>query len=282
VTEQEDRAELQWEGRMAPYAAAAAFAAALLAIASFVVTGIALGAEDDDIDRIMAIDDASFAYLLGGFLQALSFASMAAVLYYLYRATKARRPELPASARILAVAGPLAAGIVTIIFQVERVEAIGDYLAGAEVTEDGAEDVLREGGSEVLPGLGFAANLAVALAIVLISLSAMRAGLLSRFMGVFGVAVGVFSALPVFGTPVFLQLFWLIALGFLFADRWPGGVRGPAWGTVEAIPWPTAADRARAAAEERSGQDQPTPERPAPPAEGPEPRPASRKRRRGR
>ena len=39
----------------------------------------------------------------------------------------------------------------------------------------------------------------------------------------------------------FVQLFWIVALGMLFLNRWPNG-RGPAWSVVEAIPWPTAAD----------------------------------------
>jgi hypothetical protein len=39
-----------------------------------------------------------------------------------------------------------------------------------------------------------------------------------------------------------VQLFWLVALGILFLDRWPQG-RGPAWDAVEEIPWPTAQER---------------------------------------
>src|SRR3954462_473184 len=71
---------------------------------------------------------------------------------------------------------------------------------------------------------------------------AMRAGLLSRFMGILGVIVGALTAIPILGGAPVVQLFWLVALGILFLDRWPQG-RGPAWEAVEEIPWPTAQDR---------------------------------------
>ena len=72
---------------------------------------------------------------------------------------------------------------------------------------------------------------------IMIALNAMRAGLLSRFMGILGIFVGVVLVIPL-GVQI-LQLFWFAALGLLFLGRWPGG-RGPAWETGEAIPWPGA------------------------------------------
>jgi hypothetical protein len=106
----------------------------------------------------------------------------------------------------------------------------------------------------------------------------MRAGLLSRFMGILGIFVGVLLVIPL-GVQI-LQLFWFAALGLLFLDRWPGG-RGPAWQTAEAIPWPGAAEqreeieRRRA---EREGIVEAPPET-EPEVEAGDPRPTSRKRR---
>jgi hypothetical protein len=72
---------------------------------------------------------------------------------------------------------------------------------------------------------------------VTLGINAMRAGLLSRVMGILGVVIGVlfvlFQGAGLFAGP------WLVALGSLFLNRWPNG-RGPAWETVEAIPWPSA------------------------------------------
>src|SRR3954462_7026965 len=82
---------------------------------------------------------------------------------------------------------------------------------------------------------------------------AMRAGLMSRFMGILGVIVGALTAVPILGgAPLPLQLFWLIALGVLFVNRWPQG-RGPAWEEVEVVPWPTAQERCDAARDARDG-----------------------------
>ena len=83
----------------------------------------------------------------------------------------------------------------------------------------------------------------------------------------------------------FVQLFWVMALGFLFLNRWPGG-RGPAWETGEPIPWPSAAERrAESAGGEEGGAeaidppDAPEPEREVVP---PVPHPVSKKRKRKR
>ena len=60
-------------------------------------------------------------------------------------------------------------------------------------------------------------------------------------MGIMGVLLGGLFVLPLIASPI-IQLFWLIALGALFLNRWPGG-RGPAWETGAEVPWPSAQDR---------------------------------------
>ena len=62
---------------------------------------------------------------------------------------------------------------------------------------------------------------------MLLSLNAMRAGLLTRFMGVLGMICGAaLVLLP--QNPI--VVFWLLALAVLFAHRWPQGMP-PAWET---------------------------------------------------
>jgi hypothetical protein len=75
--------------------------------------------------------------------------------------------------------------------------------------------------------------------VILIANHARRVGLMSNFIGILGIIVGVLMVLPIFGSLPIVQLFWFGALAALFLDRWPGG-RGPAWETGEADPWPTA------------------------------------------
>ena len=123
-----------------------------------------------------------------------------------------------------------------------------------------------------MAGLSLAASIASGLATILISLNAMRAGLLSRFMGVLGIILGGLFVLPLIASPI-IQLFWLIALGAMFMGTWPGG-RGPAWETGEPVAWPSSQ---RFAPPGRDPEPEPEPDPEAEPAATPNPR-ASRKK----
>ena len=106
----------------------------------------------------------------------------------------------------------------------------------------------------------------------MISLNAMRVGLLTRFMGVLGIITGALQILPLAGPLPVVQCFWLLLLGLLFRGRWPGG-QPPAWRTGNAEPWPSSAEmreqRQRAAAARRGEVVEP-----------PEPEPGRRRGRR--
>jgi hypothetical protein len=71
-------------------------------------------------------------------------------------------------------------------------------------------------------------------------LNAMRVGLLTRFWGSLGMALGV---AVVFALP--LTWIWFLFLGFLLLGAVPGG-RPPAWETGEATPWPSPGEQAAA------------------------------------
>jgi hypothetical protein len=95
-------------------------------------------------------------------------------------------------------------------------------------------------------------------------------------MGVLGIILGALFVLPLIASPV-IQLFWLIALGALFIGLWPGGGRGPAWETGEAIPWPTAQERLAPAGQQADVRPEEAESEPAAAPAEPNPR-ASRKR----
>lgn len=241
---------------MAPPAAAAAFAGALLFFGSALLFPLVSGERPSGADEFLrAVDGNPAAFVVAGALQSLAVLLLGAVIAFLYRTTKLRRPQLPDAALVLAVLGPAVAAVVGIVAQLDRVDIARELaeLPRADATKEGAEDLLRERSSEVLGGVGFGANLAIGFALVLVGLNAMRAGLLSRFMGVLGIIIGVLYVLPLLGGPQLIQLFWLGALGLLLLDRWPGG-RGPAWETGEATPWPTAQQRAQAQQRRREEQ----------------------------
>jgi hypothetical protein len=71
---------------------------------------------------------------------------------------------------------------------------------------------------------------------VLVSLAAMRVGLLPRFLGYLGIVAGVLTILPFLPIPI-VEAYWLLALAYLLSGRWPSGVP-PAWTSGVAVPWP--------------------------------------------
>jgi hypothetical protein len=182
---------------------------------------------------------------------------MAYALNYLYAAARARRRQTPVAARYLLLSAAPALAIVGVVRQLVINSNAKDFVASATPTEDYVDAVYRGGANSVIGPLSLAAQFALAAAIVLISLNAMRVGLLSRFMGVLGIIVAVLFVIPLFGggLPV-VQIVWLGLLAAIFALRWPGG-QPPAWLTGEAQPWPSSAEiraQREAAAAHREAQ----------------------------
>jgi hypothetical protein len=231
-----------WEARAGRFAAAAAALAALLYLAGSVYLAIALEEQPRRTDLVLrAVDREPADFVVAGALTAVASLLFGAVLAYLYRATRSRREQLPIAALALLVFGALAAAVVAIARRVDLIDAAREFLTTGPQTKPRADNVLRDRTSlQVIGGLGLAANLALAFATLLICVNAMRAGLMSRFIGVLGIVIGVL--LPLVGAMPVLLFFWLFALAALFLDRWPGG-RGPAWAAGEAVPWPTMAER---------------------------------------
>jgi hypothetical protein len=230
------------------------------------------------------VHDKSSDFLLVAIVQAVAVVILTVVLVYLFRATKHRLPEVPRLALVLAFVGTTltAASGIASYFAVS--DAADEFVRGMQ-TAARADEVVEGGAVPALAGLGLGAQLALGLAILLSGLNAMRAGLLSRFMGVVGIVVGALVVLPLGFGPI-LQLFWLGALAMLFLDRWPGG-RGPAWETGEAVPWPSAAQRQglAPAADGDDGEartDVDAAEGEAPEGDSSSPRPRKRKRKRRR
>jgi hypothetical protein len=111
-----------------------------------------------------------------------------------------------------------------------------------EVEDDRAEHALSSAGLQGLGfGFGLAGRLGFAVALLYTCLYAMRVGLLSRFWGSLGMALGVASLIL---APEFALIFF-IYFGLLAIGKIPGG-RPPAWAAGEAIPWPSPGEKAAA------------------------------------
>jgi len=97
---------------------------------------------------------------------------------------------------------------------------------------------------QVAQALLFPAVLGLVVMMIYVPLQALRAGLLTRFFGSLGVALGA-SMIIILPVALLASLIWIGYLGLLFVGRVPGG-RPPAWEAGEAIPWPRPGDEAPA------------------------------------
>jgi hypothetical protein len=237
------REQLDWEARWAKPAAVAALLGALLSVTATAIRLSAIGDNtDDDRELLLAFHEHSDAFAVSLALQALSFILIAGGLYYLLRAVRHRRPALPNFMFGFLVLAPVLLVIGGIIDQMSLRDVADTFTSSGKQTPGRAEELLDD--RAVLgAAIGSVGTLSLAISFVFVGINAMRVGLLSRFMGILGVVVGALLVLPLVpGGQGVIQLFWLGALAFLFAGRWPGG-RGPAWESGEAIEWPSAAAR---------------------------------------
>jgi hypothetical protein len=245
--------QLAWERRNARWAAACALASALLTLAGTLVLLKTLDpSPKNNVDGIALVHDKPGPLLIAAILQALGTAFTAPTLYYLFHATRFRRPQLPRVLRYLVLIAPVAAAVLAVVHQIQ-LQGVADRVfphlpdvipkdaAHLKPLKQLVNDEIGKGPLVAVSGVATAAGLGLAFSFLMVSLNAMRAGLLSRFMGILGVIVGVLLVLPILPLPI-LQIFWLGAIALLFLGPWPQG-RGPAWETGEAIDWPSAQQR---------------------------------------
>jgi hypothetical protein len=107
------------------------------------------------------------------------------------------------------------------------------------VADDEAENALSEASYRpAATGLGLAGRIGLAVALFYSCLYAMRTGLLSRFWGSLGMALGVAALLLL----VQFTLVFFLYFGLLLIGKIPGG-KPPAWAAGEAVPWPTPGEK---------------------------------------
>ncbi len=225
-------AELELERRWARPAGFAALLSAAMFIGAQFGLGNVLGSDDVEILRNVSehSGQALALYLVGGLGAALA----ALPVLYLFRATRARAPTLPQGLLIALGVAVLLVVLAGVFTYLTRKTASDDFLklSTAAQTEDAAEDAVADVGAVGFLGVGFglAGSLGLGLVTFLTAREAMRAGLLTRFWGTFGMATGlVFVLIPyvLFGFTVYLASLFLRN-----PDRLP-----PAWEKGEAIPW---------------------------------------------
>jgi hypothetical protein len=294
--------QLAWEARQRPRAAAAAIIGAALSLVADLWTSAALRDAPkagflDSLEQasrpgnvgvapslrtpyFQFIDDHATTLVAANVVKAIGFVGIGWALTFLLAAARARRPQVPRPAVYIALVGAGLSAVAGIAFWGAYKGAVGTFLSGPH-TVDRAHDA--GSGSFLLTAqfIGLAGQLALAAGYVFAALNAMRAGLLTRFMGILGVIIGVLVIIPLGPLPV-VQTFWLFALGVLLFGRWPSGMP-PAWASGQAVPWPSQSEVAakrREAMDARRGAKRGTPAPEPEPAAVSAPARAKRKRKR--
>jgi hypothetical protein len=244
--------------------AIATFAGLVLLIVATVVAQGALSGSESDSQVLSEFPDHRGTLLESAILQAIGLTLLIAPLFYLFQAASARSEQMRHALIGITVAGPLFLGASFIFQWVALDQASSEFATpgggvGIPVGEY-AEDLIDDQGAlGAAQGFDFAGRLGLAVAILYTALHAMRVGLLTRFWGTLGMALGV--AILFFGP--FALFFFFVPIGLLIGGWWPGD-RPPAWDAGRAVPWPAPGE-----APEPEDSDRPAdPEQFAEPVEG--------------
>ena len=287
---------LAWEAEHRTRAAAGSIAAGILTLLGSILTTVGFNGIPDYAGKVVTPIDTLGHLVAGttipqgrGALQVLYLADHATVpiagaiiqglgglllflpASYLFMATKARNPTLLKLTLFAAAAGAAMYGIGTAASGIARYSAATGLAADA--TNADAVDALKSGGVLIGAAVQQLGGFLLGFTFVMLGLNAMRVGLMTRFMGILGVITGATFVLPLDQQGI-LRSFWLVALGFLLAGRWPSVI--PAWETGRPQPWPTA----QQLRERRDGAGEVVPATPAPAPRAPSPNASKKKRKR--
>jgi len=258
-------AVLAWEQRWSRLVALATFASIVLIIAAIAVATQGVGSSDGDSELLRNVDAHRSAQVISSILQAIGVGLLAAPLYYLFRAAKARSEAMRGQLVGVVLAAPLFLAALAIFSCVSTLHAASDFVSnevphlmakGVALSSDRANEAASDTITEaplrpLAAGFGIGGQLGFVVAMVYTALYAMRTGLLTRFWGSLGMALGAVSFL-------FFQftLFWFIYIGLLLLGLVPGG-KPPAWESGEAEPWPTPGERAAEELDQASDEEPP-------------------------
>jgi hypothetical protein len=242
---------LDWEARWARPVALATLAAILLIVAAIVVASQGVGGGNGESELLRNVQEHRSAQLVSSILQALGVGLLAAPLYFLFRAANVRSDRMRGQLVGVVVAAPLFLAVLAILSGVSTLHAASDFVThevprltakGIALSSDRADEAANDAIVEaplrsLAAGFAIGGQIGFLVAMVYTSLYAMRTGLLSRFWGSLGIALGAVSF-------VFFQfaLLWFVYLALLLLG-WLPGDKPPAWRLGEAVPWPTPGEQ---------------------------------------
>jgi hypothetical protein len=274
--------QLAWEARQRPRAGIAAIAGAVLTLTGFIwsaaafkdlprgyfLNSLAQALQPGPIGNLPSLrtaefefyDSHAFTFIGSSIVRAIAYVGFAWAVTFLAQATRARRLELPRLVVYVPLAGALLTAVGSVLGGVGTVVAVSHFLDGPR-TVAAAADVSTDSLLLTANLISTLAPLAIAAGLLLVSLNAMRVGLLTRFLGILGMIVAALAVILQF-VFAFALTFWLLSLGLLFLNLVPGGAP-PAWSTGKAEAWPSQREIAEARRGARATpQAEPAPEDP--------------------
>jgi hypothetical protein len=180
--------------------------------------------------------------LVGAVINSLGLLGLALTLVFFFDAARARRPESARATRVTAYLGGVLAAVGGVAYAILLTIKSHEFVTHGAQTYPQANDLVGTPGFAVLQYAGLVGSLLLAIAFVLVSMNAMRVGLLTKFLGYLGMVAAAASLFLIGSAPALLiEVFWLMAVAYLLAGRWPGG-DPPTWASGKAEPWPSAAE----------------------------------------
>ena len=200
------------------------------------LNGLAAAAVDPRTNQERFLVHHQAALIAALVIGAVGWIAVTFPLRYVAAAERLRSPQPSQITGYLAQYGPWIVALFVPALEISLIIGAHDYLNHHVYTSSAISSASGGGVRVALQLIATIGQLAVAAAFVLISLRAMRVGLLTRMMGTVGIIAGVLFLIPLTPLPV-VQALWLIFLGSMlvgFGNR----PLPEAWTVAEARPWP--------------------------------------------
>ncbi len=223
------------------------------------LSGNAAPAISPGVAEVRFINSHSLGTIGGSAVAAFSVLFTVVALDFLAQATRYRRPDSFRAARPLLIIGGVGFALLSVAHEVINSIESHAFVHGHNYSDAAVVHALTTNTATVVTTyIDVVIAIAFGVAVGVVSINAMRVGLIPKLLGYVGVAAAFLYVLPL---PLqLLTALWLVGVGFLILGRWPGG-DPPAWESGEARPWPTAAERRLQAAGADGGGTAPPPRR---------------------
>lgn len=244
---------LLYETRMRTRIAVAAIAGGLLLLVSSLLQLVGPHSNVNELTIGLIEEHKRFPLdLIANIVQAVAWAGIAVALKFLFDSVRARKPEINSAFTWILVLGAVLISVSGVVSAVVIAVKAHQFVTTGDQTYSQANALTSGPLLAVLSYSNLVGLLAAAVGVVLVSLNAMRVGLLTRFMGYVGIFAGILILFVVTPVPV-VEAYWLVALGYLISGRWPTGLP-PAWLSGRSEPWPSSQAQREQRIRQRDGR----------------------------